>query len=98
MIVPVLSFFTGGGFLDIGCELGGFKIVWTNERKPAFVRMYEKGMSTLRRSQRKKPFIARITNQNSIVDLRTATIRREAFGDQRPDLYGVIGGPPCPDF
>ena len=25
--IPVLSFFTGGGFLDIGFEQAGFKVV-----------------------------------------------------------------------
>jgi len=29
--IPVLSFFTGGGFLDIGFEQAGFEVAWTNE-------------------------------------------------------------------
>ena len=28
---PILSFFSGGGFLDIGFEQSGFDIVWSNE-------------------------------------------------------------------
>jgi len=29
--IPILSFFTGGGFLDIGFEQAGFEIIWINE-------------------------------------------------------------------
>jgi site-specific DNA-cytosine methylase len=25
-------------------------------------------------------------------------VLKEAFGSPRPDLFGIIGGPPCPDF
>ena len=29
--IPILSFFSGGGFMDMGFEQAGFKVVWTNE-------------------------------------------------------------------
>src|SRR5712692_2769425 len=29
--VPVISYFTGGGFLDLGFMAQGFRIVWRNE-------------------------------------------------------------------
>ena len=38
--IPVLSFFTGGGFLDIGFEQAGFEVVWTNEIDSVFADMY----------------------------------------------------------
>ena len=27
--IPILSFYSGGGFLDMGFEMAGFEIVWT---------------------------------------------------------------------
>ena len=50
MPVPLLSFFTGGGFLDKGFEQAGFDIVWTNEIDPAFAEMHKHGMSEWRKS------------------------------------------------
>ena len=50
MSIPLLSFFTGGGFLDIGFEQAGFDIVWTNEIDPAFAEMHKHGMSAWRKS------------------------------------------------
>ena len=44
MTVPLLSFFTGGGFLDMGFEQAGFEIVWTNEVDPSFAEMYNHGI------------------------------------------------------
>jgi DNA (cytosine-5)-methyltransferase 1 len=49
MPVPILSFFTGGGFLDLGFEEAGFQVVWTNEVNDHFSDMYEHAMSALRR-------------------------------------------------
>ncbi len=32
-------------------------------------------------------------------DIGAAAIEMEAFGhDGKPDIFGMIGGPPCPDF
>ena len=39
--IPVLSFFTGGGFMDMGFIQAGFNVVWTNEIEPAFAKFYE---------------------------------------------------------
>jgi DNA (cytosine-5)-methyltransferase 1 len=51
--LPVISFFTGGGFLDIGFVNAGFNVVWTNENNGIFADMYEYGMSALNASQKK---------------------------------------------
>lgn len=99
MQIPLLSFFTGGGLLDIGFELGGFDIVWTNEVKPAFADMYEAGISSWRThlGSRKKG-ITRVSSRASITDLKADQVIRDAFASQKPSLFGIIGGPPCPDF
>jgi len=98
MGIPVISFFTGGGFLDIGFELAGFDVVWTNEVSPAFASMYAHGVTAWRRALGRKPLPAAIANQRNIVELTDREVLREAFGVQRPPLFGAIGGPPCPDF
>jgi DNA (cytosine-5)-methyltransferase 1 len=96
--IPVLSFFTGGGFLDLGFEQAGFKIVWTNECNPVFKDMYEYGMTAWRRSFNSDAQIARIDDCRSIVAISAEDIIKKAFPEGRPSLFGAIGGPPCPDF
>lgn len=98
MSIPVLSFFTGGGFLDLGFEEAGFDIVWTNEYNPAFADMYEYGMTSWRKSKHTALRPAKITNRKDLTTLRTPSILKEAFGRELPPFFGVIGGPPCPDF
>lgn len=98
MAVPILSFFTGGGFLDIGFKQAGFRVAWTNENNIAFAEMYGYAMTALLTSQRKRPTTTKISNTSSITDLSAAEIKREAFPTSVPDVFGVVGGPPCPDF
>jgi DNA (cytosine-5)-methyltransferase 1 len=98
MAFPILSFFTGGGFLDIGFEQAGFEILWTNENNPSFVTLYSAGMSAWRKSQKRTAKKARISNVRDVQELTPALIRQEAFRDTAPKRFGIIGGPPCPDF
>ena len=98
MSVPVLSFFTGGGFLDLGFEQAGFEIVWTNEIDPSFARMYSHGVSAWRASRCGAQEKATISNRKSIADLRPEEILLEGFGNATPEMFGIIGGPPCTDF
>jgi DNA (cytosine-5)-methyltransferase 1 len=96
--IPLLSFFTGGGFLDIGFEKAGFAIKWTNEVKPEFADIYASGVTSWRRSRNPKPRKAAIANTNSIASLEDRAVMRQAFGNKAPPLFGAIGGPPCTDF
>lgn len=98
MGIPLLSFFTGGGLLDLGFEQAGFGIAWTNEFNPVFADMYEHAMTAWRRSVDPTASNARATNRKDVTHLRATRILREAFGKNRPELFGIIGGPPCPDF
>lgn len=99
MAIPVISFFTGGGFFDLGFKQAGFSICWTNENNPAFIAGYEHGMSSwLSSLNKKKAVTEEISNTNSICDLTSRKVLRQAFSGPRPSIFGVIGGPPCPDF
>ena len=98
MAVPVLSFFTGGGFFDLGFKQAGFRICWTNELCPAFAALYEHGMSSWLSSLSGRTAKAKITNTGNICDLSARKVLNEAFDGECPDEFGVIGGPPCPDF
>ena len=98
MKIQLLSFFSGGGFLDIGFEQAGFEIKWTNEFNSEFAKIYASGVTSWRRSRNAKPAETKIANTASIATLDADQVVKEAFGGNRPDLFGVIGGPPCTDF
>jgi DNA (cytosine-5)-methyltransferase 1 len=95
MTIPILSFFTGAGLLDLGMHEAGFDVVWRNEYYPAFVEGFQHGFAThLGATAENFP-----VNQQSITDITPYFIRNEAFtGKAWPSAFGVIGGPPCPDF
>jgi len=97
MSIPLISFFTGGGFLDMGFEQAGFDIVWTNEINAAFAGMYEYAITNWRKTRGvDKP--ATVSEHNSIAGLWAEGIMARAFGFDKPEIFGIIGGPPCPDF
>ncbi len=91
--IPVLSFFTGAGFLDIGFMQAGFRTIWSNEYEPYFAKGFEFGLSSMTGQHHK------IINSSSIIDIGPNQIAREAFQNTPiPETFGIIGGPPCPDF
>jgi DNA (cytosine-5)-methyltransferase 1 len=55
-------------------------------------------MSAWRKSQNKRARKACISNEGDVKDLTPAIIKREALADTAPMRFGIIGGPPCPDF
>ena len=97
--IPLLSFFTGGGLLDMGFIDTGFPVIWHNECDRAFVEGFEFAMAN-RYSRKKDSATVRIQNCAQIQDVGADTpIEIEAFGrDGKRDMFGMIGGPPCPDF
>jgi DNA (cytosine-5)-methyltransferase 1 len=93
--IPILSFFTGAGFLDLGFQQRGFKGLWHNE----YYTPFKKGFEHSFRGMGIKGSSSKIQNSNSIVDIGPHEIIKEAFGTKAaPNMFGVIGGPPCPDF
>lgn len=97
--IPIISCFTGGGFLDMGFEMSNFNVVWTNEMDPSFIDMYEVGYSNWRKQYFKlKNQKSEITYKKSIESISPEDILSMAFPRVVPDIFGVIGGPPCQDF
>lgn len=95
MTTKVLSFFTGAGLLDLGMHQAGFDVVWRNEYHKPFVEGFQHGFSSLLGASKKDFPVC----SESIENLTPYSIRKEAFGGKIwPDTFGVIGGPPCPDF
>ena len=85
--IPILSFFSGGGFLDMGFEQAGFDVVFSNEIDPDFAQFYKEGMSNWSGNSK---FISEVC---SIDD-----IKNDKFKLPQNELFGIIGGPPCQDF
>ena len=94
--IPILSFFSGAGFLDIGfLKTGKFCIPWHNECHKPFADAYEHGVSKLGYNSGSEIIQSRARMEN----LQASAVMKAAFGAQRsPRMFGVIGGPPCPDF
>ena len=95
--IPILSFYSGGGFMDMGFEKAGFEIVWTNEIDEIFVKLHEAGITSWRKA-RGNGVKAEIFNKNSIIEVTAEKIIEEAFPEGKPEDFGIIGGPPCQDF
>lgn len=95
--IPLLSFYSGGGFLDMGFEMAGFEIVWTNENDNIFAKLHSAGITSWRQSKG-NGIKAEIFNTKSITDITSSEITTEAFPQGIPAHFGIIGGPPCQDF
>lgn len=95
--IPILSFFSGGGFLDMGFEQADFEVIWTNEFDKTFAELHAAGMTTWRKSQGNR-VKAEIFNTKSITEIKSNEIISEAFPNGKPKHFGMIGGPPCQDF
>lgn len=95
--IPILSFFSGGGFMDMGFEQAGFEVIWTNEFDETFVKLHSAGMTSWRKSQGNE-VKAEILNSKSITEIKSKEIIKEAFPNGKPRHFGMIGGPPCQDF
>ncbi|WPV65412.1 DNA cytosine methyltransferase [Chitinophaga sp. LS1] len=95
--IPILSFYSGGGFLDMGFEMAGFEIVWTNEVDGMFAKLHSEGITSWRKA-RGNGIKAEIFNTKSIVEVNANDIVAEAFPNGMPEDFGIIGGPPCQDF
>lgn len=92
----ILSFFTGAGFLDLGFALAGFEAIWHNEFDEAFSIGFEHAM---RSAPSELAGSKRVESLDSILNIGPNAIAKSALGDRTArGGFGMIGGPPCPDF
>ena len=95
--LQLVSFFAGGGLLDLGFEQAGFKIAWANEREDVFADMYEFAIANWRKANGKRGGV-KVAARQPIESLTGKQVLKSAFPHGRPKCFGVIGCPPCPDF
>lgn len=91
----IFSFFSGGGFLDLGFENENFNVVFANEIHKPFLEAYSY-------SRKKMGILApkyglSNTDISSLQDDEcfAASVHKEVATNA---VVGFIGGPPCPDF
>lgn len=95
----IFSFFSGLGFLDLGFEKAGFKVVHVNELHGPFLEAYKHSRQLMGISSPKYGYIPHsiedaLTNK-SLSDSLRENIRLSRKAGR---TVGFIGGPPCPDF
>lgn len=96
----IFSFFSGSGFLDLGFENTGYKIVYVNEIFPPFMSAYRYSREILKLPEPEYGYhqgedadVSKLTQGNAAQKLN------EFIKDARKNnIIGFIGGPPCPDF
>lgn len=94
--IPIISFFSGGGFMDMGFIDAGFDVVFANEYDNVFAQLHDEGMSSWAKAHKKK--FCPITSTESLSSLKWEDIVQQAFPYGAPTIWGIIGGPPCQDF
>lgn len=95
MTIPIISFFTGGGLLDMGFEKAGYKTVFANEFNPKIAEAFNYSFNKWtkrKKDNRIKPLV------KSITDVSLYGLKKHISEDVLSDFFGVIGGPPCQDF
>ncbi|WP_392533178.1 DNA cytosine methyltransferase [Nostoc sp. C117] len=97
----IFSFFAGSGFLDLGFETSGFKIVYVNEIFSPFMAGYRYSRQLLNLPL---PEYGYHEGEAADVSKLTQGSSAQRIGDlvkdcrKSNDVVGFIGGPPCPDF
>lgn len=95
--IPVISFFTGGGLLDMGFEKAGFKTVFANEYNARIAQAFDFAFNHWVREEFSIESNLK-ANTKSIDELTNEEIVESAFQKEVPRHFGIIGGPPCQDF
>jgi DNA (cytosine-5)-methyltransferase 1 len=95
MKYPIFSFFSGSGFLDLGFENSDFDVVYVNEIHEPFLKSYKHSRKMLKKEAPRFGY-----HQGDITDLLEQEQLRDYIQEIKieNDIFGFIGGPPCPDF
>lgn len=92
MNIPIISYFSGGGFLDLGFELEGFETIWSNEISVEISKIYNSGITSSLGKEKN------ITSNVPIEDINISSLKKNVIKKIDSKIWGIIGGPPCPDF
>lgn len=95
----IFSFFSGTGFLDLGFETSGYKVVFVNEFHQPFVDAYKHSRKKMGIEEPEYGYHCCsiddfLTNPELLSELKHKIKTEKDKGN----LVGFIGGPPCPDF
>ncbi|WP_448635193.1 DNA cytosine methyltransferase [Pedobacter panaciterrae] len=97
---PILSLFSGGGFLDLGFINQGFEVVQAVEIVPNFIKSYNFGMKSYF-AQSENNFVASALVKHypieKAVDVSDST-EQKLLAKTHLGITGLIGGPPCQDY
>lgn len=93
----IFSFFSGAGFLDLGFETSGYKIVFANELYNDFAQVYRHSR-TVMGIPAPKYGLSECSIEDYLEDKKESLIENMKNSKASGELIGFIGGPPCPDF
>ena len=99
MSVPVISFFSGRA-ASLIWDLKKVVLTFVGQMSSTklLAEIYALGITSWRKSKKKDAPAAKISSTKSIEELTACSVLAEAFKGKVPELFGVIGGPPCTDF
>ena len=80
--IPIISFFSGGGFMDMGFIDAGFDVVYANEYDKLFAKLHDEGIAAWSRGHKHK--FCPITSTESLASLTPDTILAQAFPNGTP--------------
>ena len=92
----LISFFSGGGGLDLGLEAAGFETVFASDIDDHSCRTLENGKTFC--MSKNKPFLqAAVIQKADVINLSSDTVLKAA-GLKRGEADLMAGGPPCQAF
>lgn len=95
-MINLFSFFSGIGFLDLGFENAGYNIQFVNEIHKPFLDGYRFAREKIGPLNSNCKFyegsIETLTNNSKLLEQLVSKNKKSG------DVFGFIGGPPCPDF
>ena len=99
--IGICSFFSGSGFLDLGFEMSGFKMLYVSELSTAFIDAYQYSRQNLALPS---PEYGYHSGEDGDVESlarqhKSQTLEALLQSSRKDcDVVGFIGGSPCPDF
>ena len=94
----IFSFFSGGGFLDLGFEDNGFSVQFVNENHIPFLNAYIHSRKKLGKKEPSFGYSSLSIEELAYNEESEKITSYVAKAKKTGSFVGFIGGPPCPDF